>query len=48
MEFGKFVVSSLLTVLGIAIVIFLIFLLFLLLQQLGGFLLTLFHEVIYR
>lgn len=48
MEFGRFFASSLLTVVGIGIVIFLIFLLFLLIQQLGGFLLTLFSEVIYR
>lgn len=48
MEFGRFFVTSVFTVIGIAIVIFLIFLLFLLIQQLGGFLLTLFYEIIYR
>jgi tetratricopeptide (TPR) repeat protein len=46
--FGKFVATSVLTILGIAIVIFLVFLLFLLIQQLGSFLLTLFYEIIYR
>lgn len=48
MEFGRFFGTSVLTVIGIAIVIFLIFLLFLLIQQLGTFLLTLFYEVAYR
>ena len=46
--FGMFVVTSLLTIIGILIVIFLVFLLFLLLQQLGGFLMTLFYEIMYR
>ena len=46
--FGKFVATSVLTILGIAIVIFLVFFLFLLIQQLGSFLLTLFYEMIYR
>ena len=46
--FGRFAATSLLTVLGIGIVIFLIFLLFLLVQQVGSFLLTIFYEIIYR
>lgn len=47
-EFGKFVGTSVLTVIGILIVIFLCFIIFLLLQQFVVFLMTLGSEVVYR
>ena len=47
-DFGKFVGTSVLTVVGILIVIFLCFIIFLLLQQFAVFVMTLGSEVIYR
>ena len=47
-EFGRFVGTSVLTVVGILIVIFLCFIIFLLLQQFAVFVMTLGSEVIYR
>ncbi len=47
-SFGAIVGTSVATVVGILIVIFLAFIIFLLLQQLGGFLLTVGSEIIYR
>jgi len=46
--FGTIVWTSAATVLGILIVIFLCFIIFMLLQQFGGFAMTLFNEVLYR
>lgn len=47
-SFGKFVGTSILTIVGILIVLFLIFVVFLLMQQLVLFLATLVNEIIYR
>ena len=46
--FGKFIGTSILTVIGIMIVIFLIFIFILLMQQLVMFVFTLINEMIYR
>ena len=46
--FGKFVGTSILTIVGILIVLFLVFIAFLLMQQLVLFVATLFNELIYR
>lgn len=47
-SFGRLVITSLLTVIGIAIELFLLFLVGLLIQQAFGFIVTLFYEMIYR
>lgn len=47
-EFGKFVGTTVFTVIGMIIVVFLIFLVFLLSQQVVGWLKTLYIEIIYR
>ena len=47
-EFGRFFGTSVLTVVGILIVIFLCFIIFLLLQQFAVFVMTLGSEIIYR
>ena len=47
-SFGSFILTALLTVVGIAIVIFLIFLVFMLVQQAYTFVATLVYEMIYR
>ena len=47
-DFGHFVLTTLLTLVGIVIVVFVIFIAWLIIQQLFGFVLTLFNEIIYR
>ncbi len=46
-NFGKFIGTSLLSVLGVAAIVFLLVLVGILLQQLGGFVTTLFTELLY-
>lgn len=46
-SFGRFVATGILTLFGIAVVVFLIFIVLTLIQQFGGFLITILSEVFY-
>lgn len=47
-SFSQFVASTVLTVCGMLVVLFLLFIIIVLFQQLGGFVLTLIREIVYR
>ena len=47
-DFGHFTGTTVLTIVGMLIVVFVIFIAWLIIQQLFGFLMTLFNEIIYR
>ena len=47
-DFGHFAGTTVLTIVGMLIVVFVIFIAWLIIQQLFGFLMTLFNEIIYR
>ncbi len=47
-DFGHFAGTTVLTIVGMLIVIFVIFIAWLIIQQLFGFIMTLFNEIIYR
>jgi hypothetical protein len=47
-EFGKFIITTIMSIVGMAIVLCLIVLIIILVQQLGAFVLTIIMEVAYR
>jgi hypothetical protein len=47
-EFGKFITTTIMTIVGMAIVLCLIVLIIILVQQLGAFAITIIMEVAYR
>ena len=46
-SFGRFVATAVLSLVGIVIVVFLIFIVLTLIQQFGGFLITIIREILY-